>query len=353
MEEIAAEKQYEFAFIGGPLKLTGATGLRPADRRAAPRIGRRLRCRPSTGPGAQRIERDIETLAGPGYTRSEEAIRRYAYTRVPRDARLLRGRAEALGFEISLRPVGTLVAGIARQGARLRHRVALRLQPKRRQVRRDDGRRHRARGLPAERGARPRPAAPAHLVPGGGGVGLRADAAREPDHCPARDRRGARGVPRRSTTGLLGARGGGRLRAVACESIGILDGLTGWIEPTSSRPASSRTPGTAWGSSRRSPATSTPTSSSRAGRPRRRDADGLPARRRPVAARVILEVERLAREVGEGTAGPSVSSSSAGHHRSSPGRGLSLDTRGVVEEGFQAVARGIESFAQERLPSAA
>ena len=26
MEEIAAEKQYEFAFIGGPLKLTGATG---------------------------------------------------------------------------------------------------------------------------------------------------------------------------------------------------------------------------------------------------------------------------------------------------------------------------------------
>ena len=49
------------------------------------------------------------------------------------------------------------------------------------------------------------------------------------------------------------------------ESIGILDGLTGWIEPTSSRPASSRTRGTAWGSSRRSPATSTPTSSSRVG----------------------------------------------------------------------------------------
>ena len=31
LEEIAAEKLYEFAFIGGPLKLTGATGapLRP------------------------------------------------------------------------------------------------------------------------------------------------------------------------------------------------------------------------------------------------------------------------------------------------------------------------------------
>src|SRR5690348_4350506 len=29
---------------------------------------------------AARIERDIETLAGPQYTRSDEAIRRYAYT---------------------------------------------------------------------------------------------------------------------------------------------------------------------------------------------------------------------------------------------------------------------------------
>ena len=29
---------------------------------------------------AERIGRDIETLAGPQFTRSEEAIRRYAYT---------------------------------------------------------------------------------------------------------------------------------------------------------------------------------------------------------------------------------------------------------------------------------
>jgi len=29
---------------------------------------------------AQRIDRDIETLAGPDYTVSDEAIRRYAYT---------------------------------------------------------------------------------------------------------------------------------------------------------------------------------------------------------------------------------------------------------------------------------
>jgi hydantoinase/carbamoylase family amidase len=60
---------------------------------------------------AARIERDIETLAGPAYTLSEEAIRRYAYTDVYRAALdyfadALRG----LGFEVYEDPVGTLVA---------------------------------------------------------------------------------------------------------------------------------------------------------------------------------------------------------------------------------------------------
>ncbi len=60
---------------------------------------------------AERIERDIETLAGPAYTLSSEAIRRYAYTDVYRAtldyfARELMG----LGFEVSEDPVGTLYA---------------------------------------------------------------------------------------------------------------------------------------------------------------------------------------------------------------------------------------------------
>lgn len=60
---------------------------------------------------AERIEQDIETLAGPGYTLSSEAIRRYAYTPVYRNtldyfARELR----AIGFEVDEDPVGTLVA---------------------------------------------------------------------------------------------------------------------------------------------------------------------------------------------------------------------------------------------------
>jgi allantoate deiminase len=60
---------------------------------------------------ATRIEQDIETLAGPDYTLSDEAIRRYAYTPVYRatldyfTAALLE-----LGFEVSEDPVGTLVA---------------------------------------------------------------------------------------------------------------------------------------------------------------------------------------------------------------------------------------------------
>jgi hydantoinase/carbamoylase family amidase len=68
----------------------------------------------------------------------------------------------------------------------------------------------------------------------------------------------------------------------------------------------------------------------------------------PVAARVILEVERLANEAGEGTVGTvGELELEPGIINVVPGRArLSLDTRGVVEEGFQAVARGIESFAQ-------
>jgi allantoate deiminase len=60
---------------------------------------------------AARIERDIETLAGPAYTRSDEAIRRYAYTpeyRATLD--YFTGALHELGFDVSEDPVGTLVA---------------------------------------------------------------------------------------------------------------------------------------------------------------------------------------------------------------------------------------------------
>jgi hydantoinase/carbamoylase family amidase len=60
---------------------------------------------------AERIERDIETLAGPRYTLSNEAIRRYAYTDVYRNALDYFSEAlRELGFDVDEDPVGTFVA---------------------------------------------------------------------------------------------------------------------------------------------------------------------------------------------------------------------------------------------------
>jgi allantoate deiminase len=60
---------------------------------------------------AERIERDIETLAGPDYTRSGEAIRRYAYTPEYRNTLDYFTRAlRELDFDVYEDPVGTLVA---------------------------------------------------------------------------------------------------------------------------------------------------------------------------------------------------------------------------------------------------
>jgi hydantoinase/carbamoylase family amidase len=63
------------------------------------------------GRSAERIARDIETLAGADYTLSSEAIRRYAYTPVYRNTLDYFTRAlQELGFEVYEDPVGTLVA---------------------------------------------------------------------------------------------------------------------------------------------------------------------------------------------------------------------------------------------------
>ncbi len=60
---------------------------------------------------AARIARDIETLAGRAYTTTDEAIRRYAYTpEYRRTLDFFTGELEAIGFDVSEDPVGTLVA---------------------------------------------------------------------------------------------------------------------------------------------------------------------------------------------------------------------------------------------------
>jgi hydantoinase/carbamoylase family amidase len=57
-----------------------------------------------------RIARDLETLAGPDFTCSQEAICRYAYTDAYRNTvDFIRAQLEQLGFDVSDDPVGTLV----------------------------------------------------------------------------------------------------------------------------------------------------------------------------------------------------------------------------------------------------
>jgi allantoate deiminase len=60
---------------------------------------------------ARRIENDIETLAGPDYTLSDEAIRRYAYTQEYRNTLdYFTRELGAIGFAVEEDPLGTLVA---------------------------------------------------------------------------------------------------------------------------------------------------------------------------------------------------------------------------------------------------
>jgi allantoate deiminase len=60
---------------------------------------------------AERIDGDIETLAGSDYTLSEEAIRRYAYTQEYRNTLdYFTDELRAIGFDVYEDPVGTLVA---------------------------------------------------------------------------------------------------------------------------------------------------------------------------------------------------------------------------------------------------
>jgi hydantoinase/carbamoylase family amidase len=59
----------------------------------------------------ERIAQDIETLSGPDYTLSDEAIRRYAYTQEYGNTLAYFTRElEALGFTVEQDPVGTLYA---------------------------------------------------------------------------------------------------------------------------------------------------------------------------------------------------------------------------------------------------
>ena len=303
---------------------------------------------------AERIERDIETLAGPDYTRSEEAIRRYAYTPEYRNTLdYFIGELEALGFEHYEDPVGTLVArnrpveervfGVGshcdsnRNGGKYDGTMGVVTALEVCRLNEDLG-----LGLPLQ--------LVSFLEEEGSGFGqmllgsrIIAQRVSEEDL-----REGFRAVDDGRSFWEHAEEAGydpGRWR----EAIHTLDDMIGWIELHIEQARVLQDTGNRIGvvdaiagyvhaditvRGRSDHAGATPMNF-------RQDA-GL------VAAECMLELERLAREAGKGTVGtvgemelrPNLINAVPGKAR------FSLDVRGVDEEGFRGVARDIEEFAR-------
>jgi allantoate deiminase len=304
---------------------------------------------------AERIDRDIETLAGPQYTRSEEAIRRYAYTPEYRATLDYFVRElEALGFEISYDPVGTLVARNRPRGEPV-FGVGSHCDSNR-----NGGKYDGTMGvvtalevcrLNAELGLELPLQLISFLEEEGSGFGQMLLGSRITAQRVTEEelREEFRAIDDGRSFWEHAEDAGyepGRWR----DSLAVLEDLTGWIELHIEQARVLQDTGNRigvvsaiagyvhadiWLEGRADHAGATPMDF-------RLDVA-------PTAARIVLEVERLAREAGDGTVGtvgeielePGIINVVPGKAR------LSLDTRGVVEEGFRSVAREIESFARE------
>jgi allantoate deiminase len=304
---------------------------------------------------AERIERDIETLAGPQYTRSDEAIRRYAYTPEYRATLDYFVRElEAIGFEISYDPVGTLVARNRPPGEKV-FGVGSHCDSNR-----NGGKYDGTMGvvtalevcrLNAEHGLDLPLQLISFLEEEGSGfgqmlLGSRITAQRVTEEELREEFRaiddGRSFWEHAEEAGYEPSRWRDSLR--------ILDDLAGWVELHIEQARVLQDTGNRLGvvtaiagyihadvflEGRADHAGATPMDF-------RLDVA-------PVAARVVLEVKRLAREAGKGTVGTvGEIELEPGIINVVPGRArLSLDTRGVVEAGFYSVARGVEAFVQE------
>src|SRR5829696_7596187 len=304
---------------------------------------------------AERIERDIETLAGPEHTRSEEAIQRYAYTPEYRATLDYFVRElEAIGFAISYDPVGTLVARNRVPGEKV-FGVGSHCDSNR-----NGGKYDGTMGvvtalevcrLSAELGLDLPLQLISFLEEEGSGfgqmlLGSRISAQRVTEE-ELREQFRAIDDGR---SFWEHAEDAGYEPARWRESLQILDGLMGWVELHIEQARVLQDTGNRIGivtaiagyihadvllEGRADHAGATPMDF-------RLDVA-------PTAARIVLEVERLAREAGDGTVGTvGEIEFQPGLINVVPGRArLSLDTRGVVEERFHSIAQGIESFAQE------
>ena len=304
---------------------------------------------------AGRIERDIETLAGRDYTRSEDAIRRYAYTPEYRATLDYFVRElEAIGFEISYDPVGTLVARNRPPGEQV-FGIGSHCDSNR-----NGGKYDGTMGvvtalevcrLNAELGLDLPLQLISFLEEEGSGFGQMLLGSRiTAQRVTEEDLREEFRAIDDGRSFWEHAEEAGYEPSRWRESLHILDDLTGWIELHIEQARVLQDTGNRLGvvtaiagyihadivlEGRADHAGATPMDF-------RLDVA-------PVAARVILEVERLARAAGDGTVGTvGEVELQPGIINVVPGRArLSLDTRGVVEQGFQAVARGVEAFAQE------
>lgn len=301
----------------------------------------------------ERIEHDIETLAGPDYTRSDQAIRRYAYTpeyRATLDYFV--AALEEIGFEISYDPVGTLVARNRPRGERV-FGVGSHCDSNR-----NGGKYDGTMGvvtalevcrLNADHGLDLPLQLISFLEEEGSGFGQMLLGSRITAHRVTEEelREEFRAIDD-GRSFWEHAEEAGYEPARWRESLSILDDLTGWIELHIEQARVLQDTGNRVG-----------VVNAIAGyihadvhvQGRADHAGATPMDFRldvaPVAAEVIVEVERLAREAGNGTVGTvGEIELEPGIINVVPGRArLSLDTRGVVEEGFRSVARGVESFA--------
>jgi hydantoinase/carbamoylase family amidase len=304
---------------------------------------------------AERIERDIEALAGPDYTRSSEAIQRYAY--IPEYRATLEyfeRELQAIGFDIAYDPVGTLVAR-NRPAGEPAFGIGSHCDSNR-----NGGKYDGTMGvvtalevcrLNAELGLDLPLQLVSWLEEEGSGFGQMLLGSRIAiQRVTEQELREEFRALDDGRSFWEHAEEAGYEPARWQESIRILDNLTGWIELHIEQARVLQDTGNRigivnaiagyvhadiWLEGRADHAGATPMDF-------RLDAG-------PAAARVMLEVERLAREAGGGTV------ATVGEIELEPGlinvvpgkARLSLDTRGVDEARFRAVSKAVESFAQQ------
>ena len=303
---------------------------------------------------AERIERDIETLADRAYTTTDEAIRRYAYTPEYRNTLDYFRRAfEALGFDVYEDAVGTFVARNRPHGHAV-FGVGSHCDSNR-----NGGKYDGTLGvvcalevcrLDADLGLDLPLQVVAFLEEEGSGFGQMLLGSRITAQRITQEELESITAVDDGRTFFEHAREAGYAPERWTECARVLDDLTGWIElhieqgrvlqDTGSRigvvtAIAGYVHGDIWISGRADHAGATPMDF-------RVDAGAI-------AAEVILELERLARAAGNGTVG------TVGEIEFSPslinvvpgGARVSLDIRGVDDERVRGVARDIAAFAEE------